>query len=397
MPSALETLVKILKLEQDTGYQNKAVIGGLKSFALHWVPDAHAQAKKPEHHMLVDELAERLNNYGDLEAADQRHEAVKYMLGRITGRIPAPNAPASASPAAAPSAQASAPPPPTQTPAVNQTPRPASPAPKPSPRRDEQQRRPVPRPIIVDERPSEIEMAEAARATEIRNTPQPTPQEALGLLPGDKSLLPESEPGQAEITLKAVQVIRPEPPRMAPPRRKRGPLNPERDAEILHAIKASISTVSGIGPKIAEKLQQIGIHTIEDMLYCFPRRYDDYTHMPPLNKLTPGQTITAVGTVRNTAVIKGKRNVDVLKVTIDDGSGTLNVSFFNQPYLRSKLERGTQVVFSGKTDLFLGQIVMNNPEWELLEREALHTRALSRSIRSPKGCRPITCASLPAR
>ena len=59
MPSALETLVKILKLEQDTDYQNKAVIGGLKSFAQHWSTDAHAQAKKPEHHVLVLRNLER--------------------------------------------------------------------------------------------------------------------------------------------------------------------------------------------------------------------------------------------------------------------------------------------------------------------------------------------------
>ncbi len=54
MPSALETLVKVLKLEQDMGYQDKAVIGGLQSFAEHWAADAHAQAKKPEHHVLVE-------------------------------------------------------------------------------------------------------------------------------------------------------------------------------------------------------------------------------------------------------------------------------------------------------------------------------------------------------
>src|SRR6185503_20476943 len=91
MPSALETLVKILKLEQDTGYQDKAVIGGLKSFASHWAGDAHAQAKKPEHHMLVDELVARLNGYSALNTPDERHEAIKHMIGRITGRIPSPS------------------------------------------------------------------------------------------------------------------------------------------------------------------------------------------------------------------------------------------------------------------------------------------------------------------
>src|SRR5579859_948211 len=98
MPSALETLVKILKLEQDTDYRDRAVIGGLKSFASHWVPDAHAQAKKPEHHLLIDELGVLLNEYGSLSVGDERREAIKYMLGRITGRVPPRGGPASTPP-----------------------------------------------------------------------------------------------------------------------------------------------------------------------------------------------------------------------------------------------------------------------------------------------------------
>src|ERR1041385_353855 len=90
MPSALETLVKILKLEQDTGFQDKAVIGGLRSFGQHWATDAHDQAKKPEHHALVDELAGLMDAYSDLTTPEERTEAIKHMIGRIMGRIPPP-------------------------------------------------------------------------------------------------------------------------------------------------------------------------------------------------------------------------------------------------------------------------------------------------------------------
>ena len=90
MPSALETLVKILKLEQDTGYRNTAVIGGLQSFADNWSGEAHRQARRPEHHLLVDEMTARLREYASLDTTEARHEAIRYMLGRITGRIPAP-------------------------------------------------------------------------------------------------------------------------------------------------------------------------------------------------------------------------------------------------------------------------------------------------------------------
>ncbi len=346
MPSALETLVKILKLEQDTGYQDKAVIGGLTSFAAHWTPEAHAQAKKPEHHALADELSRILNTYGALATSNERHEAVKYMLGRITGRIPPPGgAPRSTAQTAPAKPVERAAEPPVASAA------PSTPAREAPPRVE-------PAAAVAEEPVSEPETAPVDQAAEA------APTEI------------QSE-GEAEAKEEAPAVPRSQPAKMAhPPRRKRGQRDHQRDAEVTRAIHAPISTVNGIGTKMAEKLEGVSIYTVEDMLYCFPRRYDDYTRLLPLSKLKPGELVTVIGTVRNVTVVQGKRGVDVLKVTIDDGTGILTASFFGQAYLRSKLERGTQVVFSAKTDLFLGQVTMSNPEWELLEREALHTRSI---------------------
>ncbi|MCA9906854.1 MAG: hypothetical protein KC547_23525, partial [Anaerolineae bacterium] len=94
MPSALETLVKILKLERDTGYKNTAVIGGITTYAQGWQEQAHTQARKPEHHQLVDEISERLSLYDELKSRNERHNTISYILDRITGRIPTPTAPA---------------------------------------------------------------------------------------------------------------------------------------------------------------------------------------------------------------------------------------------------------------------------------------------------------------
>ena len=90
MPSALETLVKILKLERDQGCKNTAVIGGFAAFSEKWTPDAHAQAKKPEHHLLVDELSGLLQRYEAIETKTERVNNIAYMIDRITGRVSPP-------------------------------------------------------------------------------------------------------------------------------------------------------------------------------------------------------------------------------------------------------------------------------------------------------------------
>ncbi len=382
MPSALETLVKILKLEQNTGYQDKAVIGGLESFAANWVNDAHAQAKKPEHHVLVDELVGYLKAYKALPETSQRHDSIKHMLGRITGRIPPPGGVPMPAPETPPVQEN--PPVEAREPKPVRRPEPpprAERAPKnqPKPERPRREERPPHREerLLTEREERPVELVLPAQES------QPVQQSDFfrGELP--RSPEPLNIPSIDDLILEPVFApsaesfeIRPPRVKTRPPRRRRDSRSGEQMAEVLRAIKRSVSELHGVGPKMAEKLATLDIQTVEDLLYTFPRRYDDYTTMRPLNRLSPGELVSAAGTIRSTAVIKGKRNIDVFNVVIDDGAGVLTASFFNQTYLRGKLDRGMQVVFSGKTDLYLGKLCMTNPHWEFIEQDALNTRAI---------------------
>ncbi|HEX2620287.1 MAG TPA: hypothetical protein VHL11_09075, partial [Phototrophicaceae bacterium] len=92
MPSALETLVKILKLERDQGCKNNAVIGGMSAYAANWKNQARSQARNPEQHVLIDELSDLLLKYEAFETKGERLNSLGYMLDRITGRVPIPAA-----------------------------------------------------------------------------------------------------------------------------------------------------------------------------------------------------------------------------------------------------------------------------------------------------------------
>ena len=138
----------------------------------------------------------------------------------------------------------------------------------------------------------------------------------------------------------------------------------------------SVTAVRGIGPKLAEHLAKIGATTIEELLYTFPRRFDDYTLMKPIQKLAYGETVTVIGTVWETRARHSRSNQVIVQSVISDGTGQVQATWFNQKWLIDKLKAGMQIVISGKVEQYLGRPVFNSPEWEPLELEPLRTRRI---------------------
>ncbi|MBN1202618.1 MAG: ATP-dependent DNA helicase RecG [Anaerolineae bacterium] len=313
MPSALETLVKILKLEQETGYNNTAVIGGLESYAANWAREAHQQARRPEHHQLVDELVDHLSQYDTLEDLADRHKSVKYMMDRIMGRVPPPDD----------------------------------------------------LPLFTYEPPAQeppADQAAPAADTLLEAPEQPEPEEPA------VTAAPPPQPETRRVTVPS-----PTAPSHPPRRSRREDLSPDEIDQRLQTLRFPVTVMPRIGDKMAEKLDRLGIQTIGDLLFNFPRRYDDYTRMCPLSRLRPGEVVTIVAAVRSAVRKQGRTGHPYLLVTLDDGTGTLQVTFFGQLWLQRQFRRDSQVVLSGKVELFRGEPMMTNPEWEMLERENLHT------------------------
>ncbi len=347
MPSALETLVKILKLEQDTGCRNTAVIGGLQSFAANWAREAHQQARRPEHHQLVDEMAARLRAYESLPSAEARYEAVRYMLGRIMGRIPPP-------PDLAPP-PAEVPEPATQPPLLPPSEMPAQPV--------EPAAEDIYAPSLGDEG-DEGEQDELDRV-----------EESGGDWMYDEGL--ESEPDEEDFEeAEAQRLPQPAaPPRTPKPRRQpaRTLSGEEAIAQFRRLEETPVTVLHKVGGKMAEKLERLGIVSIKDMLFSYPFRYDDYTRMRTLNRLRPGEVATVVVAVQSVVKRQARGGRPYLLMTVDDDTAVMRVVFFGQLWLQRQFRPGSQVVLSGKVELFRGELMMTNPEWEMVERENLHT------------------------
>ena len=167
----------------------------------------------------------------------------------------------------------------------------------------------------------------------------------------------------------------PDPVQLEPPEpaRIQEPPKPILDLD----FSESISSIKGIGEKKQQALERMGVTTINDLLYTFPRRHDDYSKLKPIGSLWYGEDVTVIGSVENVAtrsVRSGK--MKIVEALITDKSGGLRVTWFNQPWIESQLKIAKQVVLSGLIEQYLGRLVMNNPEWEPLSKKQLHTNRI---------------------
>ena len=136
-----------------------------------------------------------------------------------------------------------------------------------------------------------------------------------------------------------------------------------------------LKEISKTGPVLGRRLKKLNIETVGDLVYHFPFRYEIYQRKK-INELTLGDGSSASGEIwqiRNVRT-RFRKNLTLAKVT--DGSGTIEVVWFNQPFLIKTLPVGSKISLAGKIDLFSRKQTFINPEYELLDKggkKPLHT------------------------
>jgi len=154
------------------------------------------------------------------------------------------------------------------------------------------------------------------------------------------------------------------------------PRLPKRRTAPSGSLDSPITILKGISPTLAAKFAKLGVKTVKDMLYFFPRRHLDYSQKKPISELEAEVEQTIVATVweAREVTLGGRRSTEAI---VGDETGNIRVVWFNQPYLAKRLRTNSQIVLSGKVSLFRGRKVLESPEWETLESEDLiHTGRL---------------------
>jgi len=136
--------------------------------------------------------------------------------------------------------------------------------------------------------------------------------------------------------------------------------------QVLNEI--SIQFIKGVGPAKAKLLANLGITTVEDLLYLFPHRYEDRSQFTPIAMVQVGQMQTICG-----QVLTSRRNFysknRTVEVTIADKSGRINCAWFNQPYLANIFKEGQEVVLYGRVDIFNKRLQMVVPDFEIIQTD----------------------------
>ncbi|MCM8775543.1 MAG: ATP-dependent DNA helicase RecG [Candidatus Omnitrophica bacterium] len=135
----------------------------------------------------------------------------------------------------------------------------------------------------------------------------------------------------------------------------------------------NVRYLKGVGPKRAFALEKLGIHSVHDLIYFFPRRYEDRSHFKSISEVRPGESATVRGKVL-AVKLKPVRRMPIVEVLIGDANGIIPAVWFNQPYLRSHFTAGRDVIVFGKVDLYQGRMQMISPEYEFVDpdEEGIH-------------------------
>ena len=131
------------------------------------------------------------------------------------------------------------------------------------------------------------------------------------------------------------------------------------------ALDTDIRFIKGVGEARAAALNKLGVFTLRDLVRYFPRTYDDRTSIKKIDELIVGETACVFATVATAPrVTHIRKGLDILKLRCVDEKGTLNVTFFNQSYVKNQLAAGEGYVFFGRVGGKIGAPELTNPVFE---------------------------------
>ncbi len=126
-----------------------------------------------------------------------------------------------------------------------------------------------------------------------------------------------------------------------------------------------IRSIRGIGEKRAQALNRLGVFSLFDLISCFPRRYEDRSIVKAIADTAAGESVCICAVVSDEPRLhRVRRGLELVKFRAVDQSGVVDITFFNQPYVRQQIHRGDELRFFGRIELQGIRRSMVNPLFE---------------------------------
>jgi ATP-dependent DNA helicase RecG len=134
-------------------------------------------------------------------------------------------------------------------------------------------------------------------------------------------------------------------------------------------LSTEVKFVKGVGPRIAEWLEQKSITTVEDLLYYLPFRYENRLNPRGISELRAGEMATVIAEVRNSAVYRTRNGMPIFELVAGQGRSTLKCIWFHGEYLRDRFKPGQLVALYGKVEEGWKSrgLQINQPQFEVLD------------------------------
>ena len=135
------------------------------------------------------------------------------------------------------------------------------------------------------------------------------------------------------------------------------------------SLTQSLQFLSGVGPHRAVLLEKLGLRTAADLLFFFPRAYEDFTKLDQIEMLQTEQAANVMGVVTDIDQTVAGNGKHILYVLIRQGNNFLRAVWFNQSFMLKRFQAGQRVLFRGKAKLSGGRFQMNHPKVIWLDGE----------------------------
>src|SRR3989344_6580710 len=130
-------------------------------------------------------------------------------------------------------------------------------------------------------------------------------------------------------------------------------------------LATPIQNISGIGPVFQKKLKKLGIKTVNDLLFHFPHRYEDFSNVKKISQLKINEEFCICGKILGIETSRTwKKRLSLTKAVAQDDTGAIEAVWFNQPYLVNVLKQGDLVYLAGKPARGKDGLYLSNPAYE---------------------------------